>query len=87
MGHQRQQVQPGTDSRCPSCGQEDETQEHILEYRDGKIRKLRYQAGTKLCSSIVTSKGSSITWTVLHKCILGWLESNLEMFMVNLEKI
>ncbi len=86
-GHQRQRVTPGTDSRCPSCGQEDKTQDHVLQCRDRRIKKARYQAGIKLRTSIVTSKGGSITWTVLHQCIMGWLESNLETTTVNLDRV
>jgi hypothetical protein len=73
-GHQRSVITKGADSRCPSCGQEDEDQEHVLRCKDRRIRKIRYQAAIKLRANIVTTKGGSTTWSVLHRCILAWLD-------------
>ena len=86
-GHQRTIITPGSASQCPSCGHEDETQEHVLRCKNRRIQKTRYLEGTKLRSHIVTSLGGSTTWTVLHQCIMTWLEGTTDEVMIPLEKL
>ena len=40
----------------------------------------------KLRSTIVTQKGSSHTWTVLHKCLLHWVETSSPPEVANMIK-
>jgi hypothetical protein len=74
-GHKRHQMDSLALSNCPCCNLEDETQEHIITCRDHRMRAARFKALTTLRSKIVTTKGSSTTWTILHNCLVHWSET------------
>lgn len=76
-GHQRARITPNADSRCPLCRQINETQEHVLQCRDGRARACRYNALIGLRSAITTKGGGSITWTILHQCLLNWTNNQI----------
>ena len=66
-------MEPDANSRCPVCGFDDETQEHILQCTGGKMQVARFNALIKLRSSIVTKHGTSHTWTLLHSNLAAWI--------------
>jgi len=69
------QLDPMALSTCPCCGDCNETQEHILPCRDPRMQAVWYKSMMSLRSTIVTTKGSSTTWAVLHKCLVHWAET------------
>ena len=75
-GHQRHKHDLKSLDSCPCCSSTDETQEHILVCRAPRMRAARYRAMVKLRSNIVTKKGSSYTWTALHRCLVHWVETS-----------
>jgi hypothetical protein len=72
-GAQRAKIHKQSSSSCPQCGYVPEDQDHILLCPSLPARRTRYNAVALLRSSIVTKRGSSRTWTVLHDILASWL--------------
>ena len=74
-GTQRVKINKQSSSSCPRCGCTSEDQDHILQCKSQSANSTRYNALVSLCSSVVTKRGSSRTWTVLHDIMSSWLSS------------
>ena len=84
-GQQRGKIEKGASTKCPSCGEINETQEHILRCRCGSINGVRYNALVKLRAHISTTKGSSNTWAILHSAYSQWMNGK-EVPTIDLSK-
>jgi hypothetical protein len=73
-GTQRKK-EPAASSACPRCGEQQETQEHVVRCKAGSACAARYNALVKLYSAVSTRVGSSQTWTTLIACLRYWLET------------
>ncbi len=74
-GKQRQKLQKELQSQCPRCQARNEDQDHILQCKDRRATKIRYNALVLLHSSVTTKSGSSRSWSALHDCMRQWLHS------------
>jgi hypothetical protein len=70
-GVQRAKITLNTSSNCPRCGYSPEDQDHILLCRGHTTAPIRHNAIVALQSQVVTRRGGSRTWKILHACLYG----------------
>ena len=73
-GNQQQKIDPKSNGNCPCCNSPIETQAHVMQCKDPRMKAARYNATTDLVAKIGTKFGISKTWTTLHQRISHWLQ-------------